>query len=392
MHRKQTNDRQTDWQTDGKTLLWPHLTQIHFHIVSSGGAKTKKKAKRICSYCYQVLYRGCRHRCGALRRARNILEQKSELEQERIADIVLKRKMSQCSEEGEEGKVVNLRTFGRPSTYTVTKGRIRKRRKLTYDIIKKAKVAANLSVRQTNKLLAHLRHGLGRAWIVSRIRDQITQANKIFDEEFNAEYVDMEISAQETTVDRQGTSNRRSNLMIMKPHPLVYAKNMITFLKRLCEERSIVDLYGYFLKIGIDDGRGQLKVSLSLVPKSGKVITSELPKFLRDFLETGVKKLLVVATAPAKETATNVKIILDKLNITEWNFSHKIVADLCCINKLIGLGNHKSKFPCYICHWSVTVNKGRNKGAVKRTFRSITGMSPNLKNEFCLDKQWVKFL
>ena len=237
----------------------------------------------MCTYCYQVLYQGCRHKCGALKRARNILEQTSELEQERIADNVLKKKMSECVEEseGDDGKVVKLRTFGRPNTYTVVKGRLRKRRKITYEIIRKAKVAANLTVRQTNKLLAHLRHGIGRAWIVSRLRDKMTDSNKVFDDDFTAEYADMEISVQDTTVDRQGTSNRRSNIMIMKPHPFVYAKNMITFIEKLCELRGILDLSRFFVKVGIDDGRGQLKINISLVPKSGIMPLSELPKFLQ---------------------------------------------------------------------------------------------------------------
>ena len=281
--------------------------------------------------------------------------------------------MSECGGEGDDGKEMKLRTFGRPNTYTVVKGKIRKRRTITYEIIKRAKIAANLTVRQTNKLLAHLRHGLGRAWIVSRIRDRITDSNKIFDDDFSAEYVDMEVSVQDTTVDRQGTSNRRSNLMVTRPHPMVYAQDIIAFIKKLCELRGILDLSRYFVKVGIDDGRGQLKINISLVPKSGIIPLSELPKFLQEFKVTGVKRLLIVATAPAKETGKNVRIMLEKLKMSEWNFEYKVVADLCCINKLIGLGNHKSKYPCYICHWTVTENHGRNKGAEKRTFRSLTG-------------------
>ena len=101
-----------------------------------------------------MIYQGCRHRCGALERAKNLLAQTSQLEQERIADIVLKRKIDESNEvDKETGSVIRLRTFGRPRVYTVKKGRVRKRTVITYDTIKRAKISANLSNRQTTKFL-----------------------------------------------------------------------------------------------------------------------------------------------------------------------------------------------------------------------------------------------
>ena len=75
--------------------------------------------------------------------------------------------------------------------------KIRTRRKLTYNIIQRAKVAAELSFRQTNKFLAHLRHGVGRGWMVPRVREQLVESNKLFDGDFVSEYVEMKISSQE---------------------------------------------------------------------------------------------------------------------------------------------------------------------------------------------------
>ena len=122
-----------------------------------------------------------------------MIAQTTELEQERIADLVLKRKIEEAPESTNEGTVIQLRTFGRPRVYTVKKGKMRKRKTITYDTIKRAKISANLSNRQTTKFLAHLRHGTARGWIVSRIKEKITESNKIFDDDFVCEVIDMEI-------------------------------------------------------------------------------------------------------------------------------------------------------------------------------------------------------
>ena len=343
------------------------------------GKTTKKQAKRICPYCFAVLYRGCRHRCGALSRARNLIEQTSSLEKERIASHVINEKIDTCNEREDGLSTIKLRTFGRPATYAVAKGKAQKRRKITYDIIKRAKVAANLSVRQTNKFLAHLRHGTGKGFIVSRIRDKMTLTNKTFDADFVSEYVEMEIGTQECKTNKTSNNPRRNNL-VMKHHPIVYVVDFNSFYEKILGQRSIVDRDNYFVKIGIDSGRGLLKVNISIVPKPGIKSDAEIPKFLEGFKLSGVKRLMIVACTPAKETSTNIRILFDKLKIETWLFSYKIVADMCCINKLCGLGNHKSKYPCYVCHWDALANQGKNRGAKKRTFGTLNGKANLIYN------------
>ena len=77
--------------------------------------------------------------------------------------------------------------------------------------------------------------------------------------------------------------------------------------------------------------------------------------------------------------------MLQKLQYESWTFDFKFTADLCCINKLCGLGNHKSLFPCYICLWQ---SKDRfEKGAKLRTLKSLKGKKfllsmPGFKNLF----------
>ena len=127
------------------------------------------------------------------------------------------------------------------------------------------------------------------------------------------------------------------------------------------------------MKVSIDDGRSKLKMSVSLVPKYGFEETENQKKFLEGFKVTGVKRIILLAVAPVKESPHNLKVLLGKLEIHNWPFEYKIAADLSCVNKLLGIGNHKSKYCCYICHWNQYDCEGKTKGAQKRTFQSLKG-------------------
>ena len=78
---------------------------------------------------------------------------------------------------------------------------------------------------------------------------------------------------------------------------------------------------------------------------------------------------MMLACSPIKETYNNVKDLLKLLSFNEWKFPYKFTADLSCINKLCGLGNHRSLFPCYLCLWSE--KKGFEKGSRKRDINSL---------------------
>ena len=67
-----------------------------------------------------------------------------------------------------------------------------------------------------------------------------------------------------------------------------------------------------------------------------------------------------------------------------WEFPYKIAADLSCVNKLLGLGNQKSRYFCYICLWNQNLVNGTSSGAEKRTFASIQSES---KRERQMDRQ-----
>ena len=253
---------------------------------------------------------------------------------------------------------------------TVKADRIKRRRRQIYqDTVRKAIVNCGMSGRQGVKFLRHIRNDLGRKFIVAGVEKSLVNANKIFDEDLVSECVKMEVSIQDTS-DKNKKGNTKKTC-VLRDIPIVYQQSVLVLMEKLKVHRNLPDLDFMFVKVFIDDGRGKLKISLALVHKN-KQVQEKSKKFLDPFKETGVKKVMIIACSPIKETNHNLQVLTNKIGLNEWEFPFKIAADLSCVNKLLGLGNHKSLFCCYICEWNQNVDKGTTTGARKRTFASIT--------------------
>ena len=66
----------------------------------------------------------------------------------------------------------------------------------------------------------------------------------------------------------------------------------------------------------------------------------------------------------------NLQINLGKLRIDELINSYEIIADLKLYNIILGLMNHKSKYPCYICK-SFIQKDGTLEVADRRTLLNL---------------------
>ena len=205
------------------------------------------------------------------------------------------------------------------------------------------------------------------------IREDLIESNKIFEDDFVAEYAKFDISMQETNL--KNRSGKVSKKLVKKFLPVIYSQDPNAVVDKLNELRDSGNLNFFHVKIFIDDGREKLKVSFALVPKvyDPSKLDGAAKKFLESFKVTGVKRILILAIAPVKETSDNLRVLLDKLQMSNWAFEYKLCCDLSCINKLLGMGNHRSMFPCYICEWNMYACGGATKGAPKRTFKSIKG-------------------
>ena len=341
-------------------------------IKISGATKKKENPPKRCEKCLSLLYQGCRHTCTRQERTDNLMTITTTLDKERITHSHLKEQMKQTEPDEDGFHEIRLRTRGRPAIMTVKTGRVKRRRKKLYqDSVKRAIANCGLSGKKALKFLRHMRHDLGRQFIVSGIRNSLVKANKMFDQEFTAECVKMEVSVQDT--DDRNSHGRAKRNIVERDLPIVYCSATDSFLKKMKHERNILDLNDVYIKLSIDDGRGKLKISLSLIPKMSSVEDTPTKKFLEPFKATGVKRIMIIACSPVKETTHNLKVLTSKVGFNTWGFPFKIAADLSCINKLLGISNHKSCFCCYICHWNQYLENGITSGARKRTFASIYG-------------------
>ena len=152
--------------------------------------------------------------------------------------------------------------------------------------------------------------------------------------------------------------------------PLVYCTEVEEFVRKIQELRGYPSLENLLYRLQIDEGQGKLMVSLSiiewLVPESmsgkGKMKSS------------GVKRVFVLACAPAKENYENVKIMLEKIGLHNFSHEYKLAADCKFYNIFCGLGPHGSMFPCYVCRWV----RGTKETGEKRTFASISSESAKM--------------
>jgi hypothetical protein len=277
--------------------------------------KTVKKEIRLCAKCRTSIYQGCRHLCNKDTLDRNTMLQTSDLMKERIAHEVLKKMIDEDSQSNEEKKSneglsqIKLRHKGRPAHYTVKAGKVKRKRRLSFNTILKGKIGASMTNNQTNTFLRFMRHDTGRDSMSSNVQKGLIQHNKLFDGEFCAENVMMQVPKQEIKTKRRQTANqvedkaepKQKRTLVFRYSPIVYCNNISTFIQKIMELRNHANVNNMWLKVGIDDGRGKLKINLSLIPKfqDGQEVDK---KFLDKFKPSGVKKIEMLACAPVKET------------------------------------------------------------------------------------------
>lgn len=133
-----------------------------------------------------------------------------------------------------------------------------------------------------------------------------------------------------------------------KEMPMVYCNNTEALLHRVMDARQN-DIGDTFLRLSIDEGRSFLKVSASLVN-----MNSEKEQASSLFKSSGVKKTFILAISPTvKENFQSIDILLNILHLDKLSSNIKCLfaMDLKCCNLVLGLGAHRSTYPCLFCHW-----------------------------------------
>ena len=174
------------------------------------------------------------------------------------------------------------------------------------------------------------------------IRDELVKRKQLFLDYFNVEKVDFQ--------DKHGQPLTK---------PFVYCSKIKEFLEMVAMIRN-KKYEELLLKVGLDSGQGHLRMTVTLFEERG---CDSPPKKHRNiktnFKDTGVKKVMIVATSPdVPESYYNISLFLEKVNTsTIWC---TWTGDLKMANLMAGLMSCSSAHPCVYCE--TNCYKGRLGG------------------------------
>ena len=296
---------------------------------------------KLCPNCFTIIYRGCSHSqaiCNSIKsKIANITDNVlvNEKTKEHVAANVL-RDMTTGTEK--KTPVVQLSTFGKPMQVAVNQP-VPSTSQLSADDVVAMQVNAGLSERQLFKTLRDIRLKFGRKSVERDIKLTLKQRKGIFSDLFSQEIVNFK--------DSKGNTLSR---------PFVYCNNTKEFLQRISLLRGDHSLVNED-KIGFDDGKNVLKLTLSIYdPQNTIPLQSQSKRVTRaqgigggtKFQNNGVNKIFILAAAPqTPETYENCKMFLEKTLINQIDFH--FASDLKMANICLGIMSHASLHPCPYC-------------------------------------------
>lgn len=171
-----------------------------------------------------------------------------------------------------------------------------------------------------------------RKAIAPCLEKSLLQKSKLLDNFFSAIEIDIELSDK--------SIEKRS---------FVYCNSLINFIEYVKKIRYLDNVH---VKIGIDGGRGFLKLTLSLQCTSATDTTQSDNKSngleSKKYKDSGVKKIFILGIVPsAPENHNNVSKMWETVNVN--GSLDTIATDLKMANILFGLMSHSSSFPCTWC-------------------------------------------
>ena len=137
------------------------------------------------------------------------------------------------------------------------------------------------------------------------------------------------------------------------------------------------------VKVGLDGGGGFFKICTSVFDLMGRGLSTSASTFGKDFLDTGVKKIFIVALAPeTPENFFNLEKLWVAAGMTSitWDYSNcTIASDLKLLNIILGLMSHSSLHPC--C-WCESDKYHLHEKGPQRTIGSLNKMYRQFRDSF----------
>ena len=190
--------------------------------------------------------------------------------------------------------------------------------------------------------------------------------------------------------DSEPTTSAKKILTTVKRN-VVYCNNLEALLIFLKKERQLGD--NSVVKIGIDGGRGSIKVMLTIhdpnekdsrkSPKSSLLSSPKSPRKKRrkqkalsrlqkEYLNSGDKKCVILGLVQdIPENYENVKKLLELIDI--GSIQHHLACDMKLQNILLGLQGHSATHPCVYC-------TGQKPWDCPGELRTLGGIKEQVKN------------
>lgn len=291
------------------------------------------------------LGKGIRHNCSSIKtlykNANNVLDKiPSQKIKERLVTTLLRNVVS-TKEPSQSGEII-LSSAAGGSGIPVVMGRtnLRSYKKSqsqpisTEDFLDIEK-SLSLSRNKTLALASKLRSATKTRFIVEPgLKKELLERSHQFDDLFSTDEIDVELSNGEIT-----------------KRPIVFCNNVVNLIDMVKLKRNISNVHR---KVGIDGGRGSLKVTLSIQSCQSDNQNNEENNDrkslngLTNTKDSSVKKIFLLGLIPAvPELYANVLKLWNILKLND--ILDTVATDLKLTNILFGLMSHASSFPCSWC-------------------------------------------
>ena len=318
--------------------------------------------EHLCKHCFAPIYRGsthteisCRSRREALYNA-TLAISNSNTSSDLLASQTLR---SMVSDSGSSSVKVRAHTGGHPLSLTVGKsgeGPVQ----MSVNQAKTIQLEANLSDKQVNTVFKNLRLQFGRKAVEPGLREVLVEEKTRLDCFFSA--------------DNMRFSDNEGNTII---RPFVYCSDIVGFVRELARLRgfSASDLV---LKIGIDGGKGFLKMILTLYDPSDVRNNNKSSRITResgigsgqDYSMLGRKKIMILAISPkTPENYSNLQIFYDMVGVNQVPYTQ--TGDFKALNIMLGMMSCASLCGCCYCDAKRSAKEWSDGGAQLRSAANL---------------------
>lgn len=290
---------------------------------------------KLCGKCLSHIYPGCSHSAADCRSKKTLVTNLTSLTksigvEDQVASNILREKK-------DKSNCVSLRTHGAPMN--VSFGCEKERVQLSTEECKTIQYNAGISDNQSNVILKELRMKFGRGVVEPHVREAFVEQKTLFADLFSLSAVEMEFKDRE-----------------LKVAHMVFCNDVCSFVSRVCALRNVC-VEDSELKLGLDDGKGFLKLVLCILSKDDTFESAPKRRKRKDGIKkkslksAGVRMCFILAAVCCPEKYENLRKIFEATNIGALVESHKmhLSCDLKTTNILLGLGPHSSKRPCAYC-------------------------------------------